>query len=179
MVVKEIRQEARRHLGPLRSTATRYLGDTGVQIVKRQLAVFLNKPLHTVALGAVDQRVLKLLGIDQWRVLRQQRNNVIGRDHVFHDALVFEQADPGGQPILLRFTCRRIFGSSRAHQFAGVIGDVHPGVEGICIDLFAVEGTQIQVRMFGHFGLDTFPDFSLCLFYFILRNLRRRAGIGR
>ena len=107
MVVKEISQKSRRHLGPFRPAATGDLRNRGIQAIGRELAVILNHALDPVAFGAIDERILQLLSIDAWRILAEQWHYVIGGDHVLHHLLVFQQAYPRRQTFLLRQALRQ------------------------------------------------------------------------
>ena len=53
--------------------------------------MFLDQPLHAVALGSGQEGILKLLRIDARRVLAEQWHHEIGSDHMLHDLLVFQQ----------------------------------------------------------------------------------------
>ena len=148
MIVEEIPQETCRHFGALRAAAARDFRHRRVQTGGRELAVFLNHALDAIAFGAVDQRVLQLLRIDARGILVEQGHNVVGSDHVFHDALVFEQPHPGGQPFLLRHTFGGIVGRSGSDQIARVLRNIHPGIERFRADLLAIQRTQRDRRPF-------------------------------
>ena len=140
VIVRKILQKARRHLGALRAPATRDLGHRRIQAGRRKLAVLLNHALHAVAFGTRDQRILQLLRIDSRGVLAEQRHGVVGSDHALHHLLVFEQAHPLGEALLLRRAFRRGFvGRSCAHQRAGILWSAQPGIDGFAGGFFAVE----------------------------------------
>ncbi len=142
VVVEEVSQEPCRHLGPLRPAATRDFGYRRIQTVRRQLAMLLNHALHAVALGAVDQGILQLLRIDARSILTQQRHHVIRGDHVFHNALVFQQPYPVRQALLLGHAFLGVFRSSCTYQLAGILGHVHPRVERFRTRFFAILRAQ-------------------------------------
>jgi len=115
MVVEEVGEEASRHLGAFRATATRNFRHRGIQTVGRELAVLLDHSFHAVAFGAIDQGIFQLLRIDARGVLTEQRHDVIRGDHVFHHALVFQQAHPLIQAFLLRMSFGRVLRGSGTH----------------------------------------------------------------